>query len=77
MVRVNFERVQFGIFKALKQFLTNSAGTLTILCPLMNQDLIPDCFSFDIPLIAMNQDLISDSFSFDIPLIAPVIASAM
>ena len=77
MVRVNFERVQFGIFKALKQFYRNSASTLTILCPLMNQDLILDRFSFDIPLIVMKQNLISDNPSFDNPLITPVIASAM
>ena len=77
MVRINFERVHFSIFKALKQFYRNSAGNLTILCPLMNQDLILDRLSFDIPLIVMNQDLIPDSFSFDIPLLAPVIASAM
>ena len=36
----------------MKQFYINSAGTLTILCLLMNQYLIPDSFSFDVPLIA-------------------------
>ena len=39
------------VFK-LKQFYINSTGTLTILCPLMNQGLIFDSFSFDVPLIA-------------------------
>ena len=52
MVRKNFERVQFKILKDLKQFYINSTGTLTIPCPLTNHDLIPDSFSFDVPLIA-------------------------
>ena len=52
MVRKNFERVQFDILEGLKQFYINSTGTLTTLCPLMNQDLISYSFSFDVPLIA-------------------------
>ena len=44
--------IKIGRHFKLKQFYINSTGTLTILCPLMNQGLIFDSFSFDVPLIA-------------------------
>ena len=53
MSRKKFERVQFDILKGFKQFYINSTGTLTILCHLVSQYLIPESFSFDVPLIAL------------------------